>query len=104
MLARYPNELPKAWMTGEDAWGWSALRHACWHGHALVVLRLLKEGAEKDEADTFGQTPLYLASRYGNVETIKVLLSHGVDGNKGDSSDGRRCTRPPTSIPHRPTH
>jgi ankyrin repeat protein len=37
-----------------------------------------------DEADQYGQTPLYYASRDGRLETVKLLVESGADINHTD--------------------
>jgi ankyrin repeat protein len=43
---------------------------------------LLAEGAEIDEADENGNTPLMLASKVGNPRMVKIILAHQPDVNK----------------------
>jgi len=48
----------------------------------LVSLNvLLAEGAEIDTADTYGNTPLIIASKIGNPRMITIILAHNPDVN-----------------------
>lgn len=38
---------------------------------------LLEKGASKDCRDDFGITPLFVAAQYGQLESLRLLLSHG---------------------------
>lgn len=38
---------------------------------------LLEKGASKDCHDDFGITPLFVAAQYGQLESLRLLLSHG---------------------------
>ena len=43
---------------------------------------LLKMGAEADQQDAVGQTPLMFAAYFGHVEVVKTLILAGVDINR----------------------
>ena len=47
-------------------------------GHAAMMARLLRAGADPNAPDSFGATPLHLAASEGHVEAIRWLLEHGV--------------------------
>lgn len=53
-----------------DKEGLSALSWACLKGHRAVVRFLVEEGAEIDQTDKNGRTPLDLAAFYGDAETV----------------------------------
>lgn len=53
-----------------DKEGLSALSWACLKGHRAVVQFLVEEGAEIDQTDKNGRTPLDLAAFYGDAETV----------------------------------
>lgn len=38
---------------------------------------LLKKGANKECKDDFGITPLFVAAQYGQLESLRLLVSHG---------------------------
>lgn len=44
-----------------------------------AILKLLKKGVDINQVDSQGKSPLILASEAGNIETVKLLLSHGAD-------------------------
>ena len=52
-----------------------ALLFAAENGNPQIVSLLLKHGSSRIEKDTCGRTPLCLATKKGNVETIKILLN-----------------------------
>lgn len=56
---------------------WSALHHAthCQAHDAMLVL--LDLGAEPDNPDSYGQTPLHLASMNGDLEALRILIDRG---------------------------
>jgi ankyrin repeat protein len=43
------------------------------------VLRLLEEGVNVNETDTFGMTALNHASYRGHSETVRLLLANGAN-------------------------
>ena len=49
---------------------------------------LLDNGADVNARKTNGLTPLHLAARNGDIETIKLLLAHGADVNAAASDGG----------------
>lgn len=56
------------------------LSFACLHGHARFVEYLLDEGgANIEEINHDGDTPLHYAAEKGQVETVKVLLQRGAN-------------------------
>ncbi|KAH9125949.1 hypothetical protein AeMF1_003529 [Aphanomyces euteiches] len=67
---------------------WTPLHEACHRGFTPIVKELLRAGAK---AETIcpefalcpfpGQTPLGEAARQGHLDTVKLLLEHGVDKN-----------------------
>ena len=42
-------------------------------GHKDVLLLLMGRGAQPDEADKYGQTPLHGAALNGHLEVVKLL-------------------------------
>ena len=50
-------------------------------GNLPSVQRLLKNGTDVNERDTWGHTPLISASWAGHTDIVKILLAHGADVN-----------------------
>ena len=48
-------------------------------GDAEKLERVLANGADADEADEMGETPLLRAVRRGHIDCVRVLLEHGVN-------------------------
>ena len=62
--------------------GCVSLSDAVSRGDLATVKSLLTSGANVNEADTDGSTPLLLAAYQGSAEVVKVLLAHGADPNR----------------------
>ena len=56
----------------------------CWPIPAEVVRLLLDAGANKDQVDSNGRTPLLLAVKYNKIEMVRLLLKAGANRNKAD--------------------
>jgi ankyrin repeat protein len=52
-----------------------ALYKACLNGQAREVRRLLSGGADANDVNEEGHTPLMAASLYGHVEVVDMLLA-----------------------------
>ena len=50
-------------------------------GHFRVANLLYSHGAVVDVRDVDERTPLYVASYFGQVDTMRWLLDHGADAN-----------------------
>ena len=61
--------------------GWTALHYAASKGHLDVISFLLENHAYIDAASPNGTTPLMMASRYGSIESVKLLLDQGADAS-----------------------
>ena len=61
--------------------GRTALHKAASSTSAQVVRVLLERGANPNEDDNDGNTPLHLACLYGRGETVESLLSFGADAS-----------------------
>jgi len=59
--------------------GWSALHYGAIKGHAPVVRLLLSKGAAVNDPSPDGDTPLILAVRAGDIDTIQALIRAGAD-------------------------
>lgn len=59
--------------------GWTPLHYAATGGHPRIVQMLLDAHAYIDAPSPNGSTPLMMAARYGNVDTVRLLLHAGAD-------------------------
>ena len=59
--------------------GWPPLAYAAFNNHPQVVEYLIEKGANINARTETGATPLYLASRYGHTDVVKLLLKHRAD-------------------------
>lgn len=57
-----------------NASGWSALHYAAWRGRVDVCKLLLENGADIDARGPNGITPVMMAVRSGDLETVKLLV------------------------------
>ena len=57
-----------------NASGWSALHYAAWRAHVDVCKLLLENGADIDARGPNGITPVMMAVRSGDLETVKLLV------------------------------
>jgi ankyrin repeat protein len=65
--------------------GTTAIHRAASGGDAAALARLLADRPDRiDAKDSMGLRPLQYAASWGQIETGKVLLEHGVDPNGGD--------------------
>ena len=67
--------------SGIDDMGRNLLHSACLLEEAQpdIVRLLISDGMEVDAPDKFGQTPLHMASRAGNLEIVSILTSLGAN-------------------------
>lgn len=63
----------------KDEQGWTALSLACAMGTYTHGKYLLKHGASASARDSHRNTPLMLASKYGQGHMVRLLLSQRVD-------------------------
>jgi hypothetical protein len=63
----------------------SSLIQASAKGDSLAVQKLINEGANVNEPDSKGYTPLMNAAWAGKIETVKVLLNKGANINAQDN-------------------
>lgn len=62
-----------------DDFNQTALFHAAWWGHALIVNYLLSKGAQINICNKLGLTALYWAVNHGHLAIAKQLLACGAD-------------------------
>jgi len=72
-------------VTGGDGKGLSfLLDNEAWKGHDKTASLLLEAGADPDEQDEYGRTPLHFAARNGHDKVVVLLLKAGADTNVKD--------------------
>lgn len=64
----------------------SELLEASMEGDLEMVKRLLEQGADINQANSAGDTPLYVASEMGHVEVVRILIENGADINQAESN------------------
>jgi hypothetical protein len=69
-----------------DASGNSLLMLAAYHGHAAVVAALAQRGADVDQLNDRGQSPLAGAVFKGEDSVVDTLLAAGADPRVGSPS------------------
>lgn len=65
-----------------NAEGETSLWSACCGGRIDVVRFFIERGAKADLANFFGQTPLYIASKFGRLPIVKYLLENVKDSQQ----------------------
>jgi ankyrin repeat protein/beta-lactamase regulating signal transducer with metallopeptidase domain len=76
---------------GENDVGY--LSEYCARGNLTKVNELIKAGANVNETDKYGVTPLMYAIRQGHPEIIRVLWDHGANINQFDSAGNTPLTQ-----------
>lgn len=81
---RLPKAIPTLIKLGDDVSymtkeGKSALFLACFLKNEEIVKILLENGAKTNEKGFIGQYPIHWAATSGNVNIVKMILSHGGD-------------------------
>lgn len=69
------------------AWA-SPLHEAAFAGDVELVKLLVENGADVDDRDVQGVTPLILAIQAGHSDIARVLIANGADVNARPASDG----------------
>lgn len=74
-----------------NEWGWTQLhklvRQANNHDHFKTLEKFITDGANVDERDNDGLTPLHHAAFMGHPESIRILFAHNADINAPDNDD-----------------
>ena len=52
------------------------------NGHLDVVRHLVEVGADKDQAQNQGATPLFIAAENGHLDVVRHLVDVGADKDK----------------------
>ena len=56
------------------------------NGHLDVVRHLVEVGADKDQAENSGETPLFIAAQNGQLEVVRHLVAVGADKDQALNS------------------
>jgi ankyrin repeat protein len=72
----------------------SPIHEAAVAGDVELVEMLIANGADVDDRDVHGYTPLLLAIQAGHTHIAKVLISNGADVNTRAASDGGEDVTP----------
>jgi ankyrin repeat protein len=59
---------------------------AAQEGHLSVVMYLVQQGADKDQADINGATPLLKTVSKGHLSVVKYLVQQGADKHKANNN------------------
>ena len=59
-----------------------ALHVACAHGHLEVARVLIDHGADLDQRDDRGDSPMHRATHNNHTDLVRLLLDHGADPNQ----------------------
>ena len=60
-------------------------RWACFNGDLPIVECLVQHGANVNQQDQDGRSPLWTAANHNHIPIVKYLLKHGGDLNQGDN-------------------
>jgi hypothetical protein len=72
-------------VAGLDSDGATVLKGACEGGAVAIVDYLLSAGAEMNEPDRMGMTPLHFAVRAGQLDVARLLIGRGARTQVGES-------------------
>lgn len=93
LLRRQPEliETKTEWGVASDGWYWplgnTALHWAAGTGNEALAELLLEYGADVNEPDQMGKTPLVRAAHMGQTEMVRWLLQHGANPAGRTASD-----------------
>ena len=68
-----------------------SLLEAAKNGAEASANRILENGADPNEADEEGQTPLHVAASQGHLPVADLLLVKGADPNKANENEWAPC-------------
>ncbi|XP_051999064.1 ankyrin repeat domain-containing protein 50-like isoform X1 [Xyrauchen texanus] len=71
--------------------GATALSIAAQEGHAEIVAMLLERGAEPDNVDCYGRSPVKVAGKQGHFTIVRLLESYGAKPFTGLTPFSRSC-------------
>ena len=69
--------------------GTTALMHAAVHGHAAIVRRLLRAGADIKLRDADGRSALRFATEKGHAECVAAIKEHVAAAARRQAAGGR---------------
>ena len=58
------------------------LHFAAQLGHLEIVRLLVEVGADKDQADNQGATPMHIAAEEGHLDIVRFFLESGADSDR----------------------
>jgi ankyrin repeat protein len=64
--------------------GRTVLMHACQYGYKDTAEQLLDAKADIDQKNSHGETALMFASRYGQINVVRLLLKRGINVNEAE--------------------
>jgi ankyrin repeat protein len=67
-----------------DEDGSNLLHHASVSDDPTVIKCLLYMGCDINKKNNVGETPLHIASKFGNLKSLKILLEHKKDWREKD--------------------
>jgi ankyrin repeat protein len=81
-MPRWPKRKPRA---GVDEYGRTPLWNLAFAGDLAGIRRELEGGADPNQGDDVGYTPLHVAIQEKRVDAVGLLLESGADPNRADN-------------------
>ncbi len=75
-------------LNSENHARWSCMHYAAARGDTSVIRRMLDYGADIDQRNAAGRTPLAEAAKSGQLKAVKLLLDEGAEVNIYDTESG----------------
>lgn len=72
----------------EDHERWSCMHYAAARGDTAAIKRMLAYGADIDQRNAYGRTPLAEAARLGQIEAARLLIARGAELEAFDTKSG----------------